>query len=904
MTLLPGTRLGPYEILSPLGAGGMGEVYRARDTRLNRDVALKVLPAPVAADAERMARFEREAQVLASLNHPNIASIYGLEESGGMRALVMELVEGPTLAERLKSGAIPLDDALPIARQVAEALEAAHEHGVIHRDLKPANIKITPEGTVKVLDFGLAKALPVAPSDVGGVREKPLQDSPTLSAMATQAGVILGTAAYMSPEQAKGKSVDRRADIWAFGCVLYEMLAGEQAFKGETVPDTLAAVLKTEPHLNAIATTTPARVQNLLRRCLEKDPKRRLQAIGEARIALEETPSGAPDIGAIHEWPLQAVPAVGISPLQPWRRLLPWALAAAGILGCGVLAIVARRYARQPKEEGAIRFSVSPPEGTSFTEFSLSPDGRRLAFTTASSGSGSNVLWVRSLDDLTAKPLPGTEQARLPFWSPDGDYLGFFAGLNLKKIEVSGGPPVGVCDASLGQGGSWAPDGTILFAPNSTSPLYRVSAGGGQPVAVTTLDPSRREASHYFPQFLPDKRHFLYDVDSESADFSGTYVGSLEGGKPKLLLRGSSHGVYAPPGYLLFVHDGTLMAQRFDLGRLELSGDPVPIAQSAGAMQSSLRAMVTASRNGILAYGTGASAAGWQLEWFDRDGKPAGTIGGSQIFFTPRLSPSGKELAVAIGRGASPTRDIWVFDRARGVETRLTFNPFHNWTPVWSPDGTRLAFSSNPKGRFHIYEKAANGTGTTQPLLEDNATEYVDSWSSDGMYIAYGREDPQGKPGWDIWILPLFGDMKPFPLLQSQFNKEDPSFSSDGKWLAYDSDESGRWEVYIVPFPQGNGKWQVSTGGGSQPRWRRDGKELFYLSAENRLMATEVQEKNGSLKIGNPQALFRTHAARSAFRTYDVTADGKQFVVITQPTQSSAEPLTLVVNWPALMKKP
>jgi eukaryotic-like serine/threonine-protein kinase len=927
-----GATISHYQILGKLGAGGMGEVYRARDTKLNREVALKVLPEAFAQDAERMARFQREAQVLASLNHPYIAAIYGLEESGDTRALVMELVEGPTLAERiactvraatpavipaqagapgpamagiqpvpavdprLRGGdsqsraALPPEEALTIAKQIAEALEAAHDQGIIHRDLKPANVKVRADGTVKVLDFGLAKLAP----NVRAIHESPLPDSTTVTAT-TRAGAIMGTAAYMSPEQARGQAVDRRADIWAFGCVLFEILSARRAFAGETFSDTLAAVIMKDPDWSALPETTPLALQRLLRRCLTKDPKQRLRDIGEARIVIGETLSGTDEI----------VAAMSPSPVgaqrTPLRQKIAWGIAVTATVAALGFALFYLRPAGQAGR--AVIAQILPPARQSFdlaTHPALSPDGGRLAFV-ALTPDNKQQLWVRSLDSTVATPLEGTDEATHPFWSPDGRYIGFFAARKLKKIEVSGGPPVDLCDAALGNGGSWAPDGTILFTPSGTSPLYRVPASGGQPVPVTALDQSRQEAIHFGPQFLPDNRHFLFYAHSLSVDFSGTYVGSLEGGKPVLLLRGSSSAVYAPPGYLLFAQEGRLMAQRFNPSRLELTGDPMAITQPTEGAHNDLYSFLTASQNGVLAYGTEA-VVGMQMQWFDRDGKPAGGTGGTQIFYTPRLSPDGKELAVTIAPLGGPSREIWVYDLARGVKRRLTFDQFHDWTPVWSSDGTKLAFSSNPKEKFHIYQKSANGTGTVRSLIEDDATEYVDSWSSDGRYLAYGRSDSPGKPGWDIWILPLFGDAKPFPFLQSEFNKEDPSFSPDGKWLAYDSDESGKWEVYIVPFPRGDGKWQVSTEGAEQPRWRGDGKELFYLSGDNKLIGVEVQERNCSLEIGNPKTLFQSNSVRSPFRTYDVTSDGKKFVIITSPPQQGAQSIMLVVNWPALLK--
>jgi eukaryotic-like serine/threonine-protein kinase len=926
--LNPGMKLGPYEILSPLGAGGMGEVYRAHDSKLGRDVALKVLPARLAADAQRMARFAREAQVLASLNHPNIAAIYGLEESRGVRALVMELVEGQTLAERLsfqlapasarhsrgsgnpavpasagttaamKGSPLQLDEALPIAKQIAEALEAAHDRGIVHRDLKPANVKITPAGMVKVLDFGLAKAFEFEDSPTN------VANSPTLSVAATQAGVILGTAAYMSPEQARGKAVDRRADIWAFGCVLFEMLCGEQSFEGETVSDTLAAVIRAEPEWDSLPAATPIAIQRLIRRCLTKDPKQRLQAIGEARIVIEETLSGSHP-GAIHD----SLVGAGLKPaptVATWRRVLPWTVGAV-LLGAAIFfAVLYLRQSQAPTR--AILTQILPPPKSNFVVDSvvtvnpeLSPDGDRMVYLAGEPG-GKPRLWTRWLDSPQAKPLEGTEDGTAPFWSPDGRYIGFFAEGKLKKLDSSGGSPLDLASAPVGRGGSWGADGTILFAAGINTPIYRVSAAGGTPVVVTAFDKSRQESSHRWPQFLPDNQHFLYYAVSASPDYSGTYVGSLAGGEPKLLLRGESNAIFAPPGFLLFVRGTTLMAQPFDPSRLELSGDSAAIGENVTVLHPAWRSVVSASRNAIVGYWTGASAGGRQILWFDRKGKQVATTGSTDIFQDPRLSPNGKELAITIGSlGGNP--DIWVYDLARGARTRLTFEPSVERSPVWSPDGTRIAFASTRNLPLHIYEKAANGTGTTQPLLEDDAREIPDSWSSDGRYIAYERQNFQGKIEWDIWILPTFGDKKPFPFLQSQFNETQAAFSPDSKWLAYTSDESGTEGVYIVPFPQGNGKWGVSTNGGSEPRWRGDGKELFFISPDQKLMAVDILERGSSLQIGNPQPLFRANFSAVPGVVYDVASDGKKFVTLSPAEQVSTEPITLVVNWTALVKR-
>ena len=519
----------------------------------------------------------------------------------------------------------------------------------------------------------------------------------------------------------------------------------------------------------------------------------------------------------------------------------------------------------------------------------------------ATSEDGKTQLWIRPLDGTGAQQLPGTINGRLPFWSPDGRSVGFFAGGKLKRIEISGGPPVDVCDAPNGHGGSWARDGTILLSQTATSPLSRVPASGSQPIQVTSLNTTRAETGHESPQFLPDNRHFLYYSLSVSAEFSGIYLGSLDGGDPILLLRGTSNAAFAPPDHILFWQNGELMARHFDTSRYEVSGEPVTITRLPGAAY--VATSLSASRNGVVAFVSGASDSDHQLEWYSRSGESEGTVGGKGVYFTPRLSPDGGKIAVAIAPPRSPTRDIWVFDQAVHRETRLTFDQLHNWTPVWSPDGSKLAYSSNPKEKFHIYLRSVDGSGAKQSLLEDDANEYVDSWSSDGKYVAYARMAPNGKSVWDIWVMPLFGDRKPFPVVQSQSNKEDPSFSPDGKWLAYDSDESGQWEVYVVPFPQGEGRWQVSKGGGQQPRWRRDGKELFYIGTGNGLMAVEVRDKGASLDFGTEQTLFPIHAPDNPYRTYDVTGDGKRFIVVTGAAGLNAKAITIIADWPVLLEQ-
>jgi len=889
MALTSGAKLGPYEIGSPLGAGGMGEVYRARDSRLGRDVAVKVLPAKMAGNAELMTRFEREAQFLAALNHTNIATIYGLEESGATRALVMELVEGPTLADRIAQGPLPLAEALPTAKQIAEALEYAHEKGIIHRDLKPANIKVTPEGKVKVLDFGLAKALETEP--VASV----LANSPTNDA-ATRAGIILGTAAYMAPEQAKEKPLDRRADIWSFGCVLFEMLTGRQTFEGETVSDVLAAVIMKDPDWGVLPASTPESIRRLLRRCLEKDSKRRLRDIGEAWITIDEILSGKDSAGlAMGELP----------PTQPtWQRALPWGVAVVLLVSTAFLAALFQRGPSVPLR--SVRSSILPPEKTIFAFQGrvgtpvLSPDGGRLVFS-ARNSSGVVMLWVRPLDSLTAQPLAGTEGAAFPFWAPDSRSVGYFASGKLMKIDTFGGPTQTVCDAPNGRGGAWSAAGTILFAPRVSGGLAQVSAAGGSPTPLYQRDQSTLR----WPVFLPDGRHFLYWAGNllftTLPKAAGIYLGSLDGKEQKFLFPADSDALYAPPGYLLFLKGETLVAQPFDARRLELTGEPFPLAEHVTNPLNYRLGQFSVSQSGDLIYHSG-SVAPAQAVWTDGSGKQLGAVGEPDLIWEVRLSPDGKTLGETVGGPQSKNCDLWLVDLVRGVRTRFTFNPAIHANIAWSPDGANIAFSSTRAGRYNIYLQPANGIGTAQTLLEDDTNKYVGDWSRDGRYIAYSRTSSQPE---GIWILPLVGDKKPFPFLPSQFNEQFPSFSPDGKWLAYDSDESGRTEVYVAPFPQANGKWQVSSSGGRQPRWRPDGKELFYLAGENNVMAASVQEKGGSLEIGNPQTLFVVNLSPTAgLVPYDVAPDGKKFVFLTPPPQLIPEPITLVTNWTALLKTP
>jgi Tol biopolymer transport system component len=892
MALSAGTRLGPYEILDAIGAGGMGEVYRARDSRLGRDVALKVLPEAFARDPDRMVRFEREAKVLASLNHPNIASLYGLEESNGARALVMELVEGPTLSARIQQGSLPLAEALPVAKQIAEGLEYAHERSIIHRDLKPSNVKLTPEGQVKILDFGLAKALE------GESTEEELRNSPTLSAAATRAGVLLGTAAYMSPEQARCKRVDRRTDIWAFGCVLYEMLSGLLAFGGETTSDILACVIRAEPDWSSLPASVPSRLRELLRRCFQKDPKQRLQAIGEARVTIEELLAGSPDVTAF------TAPTDAHLKL---RERLAWSTAVA-LLAIAALLLAIGYFSSMPKPAQPVVSQIGAPENTKFVLAGMSagppvvsPDGNWLAFA-ARGADGRQVLWVRSLDGITEQPLAGTEGATFPFWSSDSRSLAFFANGKLNRIDASGGPLLALCDAVSGRGGSWGPDGTILFALLS-GPIFRVPASGGTPQPITKLTGSLNQFSHRWPQFLPDGKHFLFLGQATSSGDSTMYAGSLDSGEPKVLLRNESNAIYAPPGYLLFLRQETLLAQPFDANKLQLTGEAAPLAGHGGVDSNMAKGNFSVSENGILVYANGSMSEA-RLLWFDRSGKQLAETAGVDLYGFPRISPDGRKLVVSKLSAASSS-GIWIFDLNHNTSSRLTFFAGKDAMPVWSPDDKFIAFASNQGANRHIYQQAANGSGTATPLVAAQGDEILPSWSSDGRYLVFQSHSNQGNSPWEIWAAPLFGDRKTFPVAQNpHFLQGDAALSPDGKWLAYDTDETGRPEVYLMPFLHGGGKWQLSTSGGGCSRWRADGKELFYMSLDNKLMSVEISEQASSVVIGKVQPLFQANPVpRAPECMYDVTPDGQKFVVVTLALEPGSQPLTLTLNWPALLKK-
>jgi serine/threonine-protein kinase len=886
MGLTSGTRVGSYEVRALIGAGGMGEVYRAHDTRLNRDVALKVLPEVFARDSARMARFEREAKLLASLNHPNIAAIYGLEESGPIRALVMELVEGPTLAERIAAGAIPLNETLPIARQVADAVEYAHDNNVIHRDLKPANIKVKEDGMVKVLDFGLAKALSDEPT------EADMSNSPTLSMAATRQGVILGTAAYMSPEQAKGKRADRRADIWAFGVVLYEMLTGKPLYKGETVSETMAAVMMKEPSLEAVPAKTPPAIRKLLRRCLDKDARQRLRDMGEARIVIQDVLSGAASIEPVAA---QDVRALG-------RRAL--LLGASCVVAASVvtgLAVWRLRPVPLPQPVSRLEISLPPNErltGTNGTMLALSPDGAQLAYVAGAQ----QRIYLRALDSLETRPLAGTEGALSPFFSPDGQWIGFFAAGKLKRVSVSGGAVLTLCDAPNARGGAWGANDMVVFAPITNAGLSQVSAAGGQPQVLTEL--KEGELSHRWPQFLPDGKSILYAIGiGTSYDDAHIAAYRLDGGEQRTLIRGGTYPRYVPTGHLVYYRAGTVMAAPFDESRLEVLGTPAPALEGVmGGSGGNGAGQFSFSGLGSLVYVPGGPQAGSDLTmvWVDHKGAAQPLPAPPHAYRNPRLSPDGRQVALDIAEAGK--LDIWIYDLMRDILTRLTFEGLNDFA-AWTPDGKRVAYRTQRAGSWNIFWKAADNSGAEERLTTSQLSTSPQSFLPDGRSVVYAQQDP--KTGWDLGVLPLEGERKPQPFLQTSFNERGPQVSPDGRWVAYSSDESGRYEVYVRPFPGPGGRWQISTDGGAEVTWSRRGNELFYRTGGQRekMMAMEIQTQP-SFVPGRPRLLFEGPYASNvgpggSQANYSPAPDGQRFLMLkaTEQQETALTQINVVLNW-------
>jgi Tol biopolymer transport system component len=876
MPIRVGTRFGEYEVANSLGSGGMGEVYRARDTNLKRDVALKTLPPAVANDADRLARFQREAEVLASLNHPNIAHIYGLERSDGTTALAMELIEGATLDERISQGRIPVEEALRIANQIADALEAAHERGIVHRDLKPSNIKLRPDGIVKVLDFGIAKAL-----DTHAVTG-PGPAALTTPAM-TEAGFVLGTAAYMSPEQARGKAVDRRTDIWAFGCVLYEMLTGKPAFLGEDVTTTLAMVLQGSADLNELPPDVSASVRRTLELCFEKDPRKRIADMHDVRLAL----AGAFEVAA--------------SATRSWdapggRRTWVAALVVA-ILAAVALAIPALRHLREtPPPE--TRVDIVTPATTEPGSFALSPDGRQIVFTAP--GPGGSQLWLRSLASPVAKPLAGTERAVFPFWAPNGGSIGFFADGSLRRLDLGSGAPRALASAGNGAGGTWNADDVIVFAPSLTTPLMQISANGGAATQVFAL--ARGEFGHTNPYFLPDGRRLLYRATG-TPEVTGVHIGALGSSVATRLGPSDGDALYLPNGWLLCVRAGTLVAQRLDLAGPALRGKQVTLADGV-SVDFRWRSGMSVASTGLIAYrASGGSRR--QLTWFDRSGSQQGTLGEPDGFSLshPRLTLDGRRAVVQ--RTVDGNYDLWLLDGSR--TTRLTFDPAQDDYEELSPDGAMVVFRSLRSRIGDLYTKVLGRTDPEELLLQSDEMKAPTGWSADGRFLIYQSNNPV--TGSDLWVLPMQGDRTPYVFLKTPFREAYAVFSPDGRWVAYHSNESGRPEVYVRPFFEpgqrdaatASDRWQISTDGGTYAAWRADGKELYYLDPSGALMAVSISVAGNKLDPGAPQMLFRTRISRGGQelqqgRQYDVAADGR-FLINTELNDDAATPITLIQNW-------
>ena len=862
MPLPAGTQLGPYEILAPLGAGGMGEVYRARDPRTGRDVAVKVA-------AEKFnERFSREVHAVAALNHPNVCHLYDV----GPNYLVMELVAGPTLADRIKQGAVPLEEALFIAKQIAAALDAAHDKGIVHRDLKPANVKLTSDGVVKVLDFGLAK------HSRDGEASNP-DNSPTLTLdAATRAGTILGTAAYMSPEQARGKIVDKRADIWAFGVVLYELVTGERLFRGTDVSEILAGVIKEEPNLDKV----PQKVRRLIAKCLTKDPKQRLRDIGDAWDLLDESPVQAGRTSS--------------------AAIAGWGVAAALLVALAAVAFI--HFRGQPPDP-ATRLKVEVPENGTNPEFAISPDGRTLAITV--SINAKRGLFLRPLDAAQQQLIPGSEGATYPFWSPDGRYVAFYAQGKLRKVVASGGPPQILCDAPDGRGGSWNRDGVILYSTDDGGgfAIRRVAATGGAS-AVAAKAP--RGLSRY-PVFLPDGKHFLYVVTRASLEENGVYFTSLDGKDNRRILPDETSVIFAA-GHLLFVRENTLMAQTFEPEHGRLSGDPAPIASNVSLTANVIYAPLTASDTGVLIFQTGGTVlSNTQLTWYDRAGKILGTVGLPSPAYEPAISPDLK--TVAFMRLSVTGSDLWTWDATRATEQRFSRDPAFGQAPLWSPAGDRIFFVSNRiNGIVNIFQKPLNGASQDDIFFANEARKFLTQVSRDGRFLVFTQLDPKTRE--DVWFMPLENGKagKAVAFLHSESNEMYGQLSPDGHWMAYMSDESGRPEVYTRSFPSGENPIKISIDGGDQPRWRGDGAELFFVAADGKVMSVPMKLSAGlkpTLTPGAPQALFAAppvaHYNIEAF-DYDVTPDGNRFLLNgAVRATSSISPLDVVLNWDATLKK-
>jgi Tol biopolymer transport system component len=889
MAIQPGSRLGPYEILAAIGAGGMGEVYRARDTRLGREVAIKILPNHLSSNSEARQRFEREAKTVSGLNHPNICTLHDIGHQDGVDFIIMEYLEGETLAERIAKGRLPLADVLKYGAQIADALDKAYRSGVIHRDLKPGNIMLTKSGA-KLLDFGLAKSstsLATMATVAGTAPTSPL----------TQEGMIVGTFQYMSPEQVAGQELDARSDIFSFGAVLYEMVTGQKAFPGKSQLSVASAIVEKDPEpAAAIAPLTPASLDHVIRRCLAKNRDERWQT--------------ALDLGSELKWIRESGSQAGVPAIQSdaagrqrWLTILPWALC--GVLLAGLLAGSIWWHAQKNAKQLAYFSAVLP---FSALDIEMAPNGHTVAVVGFSEADRTNVLWIYEVGGEQARKLPETEGARFPFWSPDGKSIAFFADGKLKKMDIDGGPVQTICDAASGRGGTWNKDGVVVLTPSGglLDGLYRVLATGGTPTRISTPDPSRGETTNRWPTFLPDGRHFLYfggDVAGSvaaSAEKNAIFVGALDSNEKTFVTKATGNVSYVAPGYLLYYRDKTLFAQSFDADKLKLSGDPIPLLTDVAYTPRISHTAFSAS-DGVLAAQRGSGVSVSKLVWYDRKGNEVGSVGEREVVVNVALSPDGKTVGVDRTDEETQNSDVWTYDLQRNSMKRLTFDPSVDAAPVFSADGKQILFASSRERVFKVYVKDADGAQEEKLLpfnVSDKADRYPSDWSRDGRYILYTRAT-------ELWVAES-PDWRTRPLVQGQGTVKNAQFSPDGKWVAYASTESGKWEIYVTSFPDARGKWQISTAGGTQPRWRGDSKELFYLASDGKIMAVPITG-GANFDAGSPAALFqaipRVLVATSELVTYDVAKDGQRFLVNTQMKSPESQPMTVIQNWTAELKK-
>lgn len=888
MALTSGTKLGPYEIQSPLGAGGMGEVYRARDTRLDRSVAIKILPSHLSENTEAKQRFDREARTISSLNHPNICTLHDIGHQDGVDYLVMEYLEGETLADRLRKGPLPIDQVFRYGIEICDGLDKAHRSGVVHRDLKPGNIMLTRTGA-KLMDFGLAKASLVAPAAASSSLTMTMS-TPIGSHPLTAQGTVIGTFQYMAPEQVEGKEADARSDIFALGAVLYEMATGKRAFEGKTAASVMAAVLERDPApISSIQPLTPPAFERLVKSCLAKDPDERWQTAHDVKLQLKQIAEGGS----------QVIPPGVVAPQR--KRGTPWAWAAVAILSVVAVAALVMAYVASHNELPILRLAIDPPPKTQFNLSGdlggpavISPDGRYVVFS-ANSGVTSQ-LYLRPVEALASQPLPGTEDAGFPFWSPDSRSIAFFTPDKLKRIDLGSTAPVTICEATLGRGGSWGPDGTIIAAVAYNSGISRVPASGGTPTPITKVD-NVTYSSHRWPSFLPDGKHFLYLAINHTARTgpdTGVFIASLDGKENRLLFHTLSNAIYAS-GRLLYMRENSLVAQPFDPDAGKFTGDPASLVENVQFDAGVWRANLSASTTGVLVYASGTATGNQVIAWYDRAGKALGTVGDLGSYVELTLSPDEKKLAVTDGSGATTT--VWIYDLASKLKTRLTFNGGVQRTPLWSPDGRKIAFSSNQQANISV-QPIDNGVPAESVLsLTEAAGLLLEDWSRDGRYLLYS----QGL-GLDLklWVVPLFGDRKPFRYGDSP-RQYHGAFSPDGRWMAYVAgDEGGKPQVFVAPFPWTGAKWQVSSGESGEPHWRADGKELYYYDFAG-LTAVEVNGAGSAFQVGRSQKLFPL-LLHDIYREYAPSRDGQRFVAITAG-EGTSQSLTLVQNWPAELKK-